>query len=87
MKTVNPEEVKVGDILVVKPGEKVPMDGIVVEGSSSLDTVALTGESLPRDVRTGDVILSGCVNQNGLLRMKVEKEFGESTAAKILKLV
>ena len=87
VKTVNPEEVKVGDILVVKPGEKVPMDGIVVEGSSSLDTVALTGESLPRDVRTGDVILSGCVNQNGLLRMKVEKEFGESTAAKILKLV
>ena len=87
VKTVNPEEVKVGDILVVKPGEKVPMDGIVVEGSSSLDTVALTGESVPRDVRTGDVILSGCVNQNGLLRMKVEKEFGESTAAKILKLV
>lgn len=87
VKVVNPEEVKVGDILVVKPGEKVPMDGIVVEGSSSLDTVALTGESVPRDVGTGDVILSGCVNQNGLLRMKVEKEFGESTAAKILKLV
>ena len=87
IKTVSPEEVKIGDILVVKPGEKVPVDGIVVEGTSSLDTVALTGESVPRDVRTGDMILSGCVNQNGLLRMKVEKEFGESTASKILKLV
>ena len=87
IKTVSPEEVKIGDILVVKPGEKVPVDGIVVEGTSSLDTVALTGESAPRDVRTGDMILSGCVNQNGLLRMKVEKEFGESTASKILKLV
>lgn len=84
---VSPEEVKVGETVVIKPGEKVPMDGIVLEGRSSLDTVALTGESVPRDVAEGDQILSGCVNQNGLLRVRVEKEFGESTAAKILDLV
>ncbi|MCC6095689.1 MAG: cadmium-translocating P-type ATPase [Eubacterium sp.] len=87
VKVVSPQEVQVGDILLVKPGEKVPMDGVVIEGSSSLDTVALTGESLPRDVTVGDQILSGCVNQNGMLRMRVEKEFGASTASKILDLV
>ena len=84
---VSPEEVKVGETVVIRPGEKVPMDGVVLEGTSSLDTVALTGESVPRDVAAGDPILSGCVNQSGVLRVKVEKEFGESTAAKILDLV
>ena len=85
--TVSPEEVKVGEILVIKPGEKVPMDGVVLEGTSSLDTVALTGESVPREVAEGDAILSGCVNQSGVLRVRAEKEFGESTASKILDLV
>ena len=84
---VSPEEVAVGETVVIRPGEKVPMDGVVLEGTSSLDTVALTGESVPRDVTAGDSILSGCVNQSGVLRVRVEKEFGESTAAKILDLV
>lgn len=84
---VSPEEVAVGETVVIRPGEKVPMDGVVLEGTSSLDTVALTGESVPRDVTAGDLILSGCVNQSGVLRVRVEKEFGESTAAKILELV
>lgn len=84
---VGPEEVSVGETVVIRPGEKVPMDGVVLEGTSSLDTVALTGESVPRDVTAGDPILSGCVNQSGVLRVRVEKEFGESTAAKILDLV
>ena len=84
---VSPEEVTVGETVVIRPGEKVPMDGVVLEGTSSLDTVALTGESVPRDVTAGDPILSGCVNQSGVLRVRVEKEFGESTAAKILDLV
>ena len=85
--TVKPEEVKPGDIILVKPGEKVPMDGIVLEGTSSLDTVALTGESAPRNIGPGDDILSGCVNLSGVLRVKVTKAFGESTASKILDLV
>ena len=84
---VSPEEVAVGETVVIRPGEKVPMDGVVLEGTSNLDTVALTGESVPRDVTAGDPILSGCVNQSGVLRVRVEKEFGESTAAKILELV
>lgn len=84
---VSPEEVAVGETVVIRPGEKVPMDGVVLEGTSSLDTVALTGESVPRDVTAGDSILSGCVNQSGVLRVRVEKKFGESTAAKILDLV
>jgi Cd2+/Zn2+-exporting ATPase len=85
--TVNPEEVKVGEIIVVKPGEKVPMDGVVLEGNSSLDTVALTGESVPRGIGIGDEILSGCVNISGLIRARVTKVFGESTASRILDLV
>jgi len=85
--TVKPEEVAVGEVVLVKPGEKVPMDGIVLEGSSSLDTVALTGESVPRSVNAGDEILSGCVNLSGVLRVKTLKGAGESTAAKILELV
>lgn len=84
---VPPSEVKVGETMVIKPGEKVPMDGIVLEGSSSLDTVALTGESVPRDISKGDEIISGCVNLSGMLRARVTKEFGESTASKILELV
>lgn len=85
--TVSPEDVKVGETILIKPGEKVPMDGLILEGSSSLNTVALTGESLPRDVEAGDQVLSGCVNLSGLLTVKVEKEFGESTASKILDMV
>lgn len=85
--TVEPDDVAVGETIVIKPGEKVPMDGVIIEGSTSLDTVALTGESAPRDVTVGDQILSGCVNQSGVVKAKVEKAFGESTAAKILDLV
>jgi Cd2+/Zn2+-exporting ATPase len=87
LKTVRPEKVKPGEIILIQPGEKVPMDGVVLEGHSSLDTVALTGESVPRSIREGDEILSGCVNQSGVLRVKTTKAFGESTAAKILELV
>ena len=84
---VNPEEVKVGDIVVIRPGEKVPMDGIVFDGASSLNTVALTGESVPRTIRPADDIMSGCINLNGVVTAKVTKAFGESTAAKVLNLV
>lgn len=84
---VSPEEVKIGDKILVKPGEKVPLDGTIVEGSSTLDTSSLTGESLPREVQPGDNILSGCINQTGLLTVEVTKEFGESTVTKILDLV
>ena len=84
---VNPEEVKVGDIVVIRPGEKVPMDGIVIDGASSLNTVALTGESVPRTIRPADDIISGCINLNGVVTAKVTKAFGESTAAKVLNLV
>lgn len=87
LKKVSPEEVKIGDIIVVKPGEKVPLDGKVIDGSSMLDTSALTGESVPREVKTGDSILGGVINKNGLLTIEVEKEFGDSTVAKILDLV
>ena len=85
--TVHPEEVAVGETILIRPGEKVPMDGVVLEGSSSLDTVALTGESVPRSIGPEDEILSGCVNLSGALRVKTTKAFGESTAAKILDLV
>ena len=81
---VDPDEVEVGSIIVIRPGEKVPIDGIVVEGTSSLNTSALTGESLPRDVKTGDEIISGSVNMSGLLRVETTKEFDEATASKIL---
>lgn len=85
--TIDPEEAAIGDILVVKPGEKIPLDGVVLEGTSMVDTKALTGESVPRHLSQGDPILSGCINQNGLLKIQVTKEFGESTVAKILDLV
>ena len=84
---VAPDMVKVGEIIVIRPGEKVPMDGVVIEGTSSLDTVALTGESVPRSVQKGDEILSGCVNLNGLLKVRTTKAFAESTVSKILDLV
>ena len=84
---VDPDEISVGDTIVVKPGEKIPLDGIVLEGSSTVDTSALTGESLPREVESGSEVISGCINQSGLLKVKVTKEFGESTVAKILELV
>ena len=87
LETVKPEEVAVGEIILIQPGEKVPMDGVVLEGKSSLDTVALTGESVPRSIHEGDEILSGCVNLSGVLRVRTTKAFGESTAAKILDLV
>ena len=83
----SPEEIKIGDTIVVKPGEKVPLDGVVMDGKSMIDTSALTGESVPREFKTKDTILSGCINLNGVLEIKVEKEFGESTVSKILELV
>lgn len=85
--TVAPDEVKVGDIIVIRPGEKVPLDGVVIDGQSALNTVALTGESLPRDVALGDEVISGCVNLSGVLQVRVTKPFGESTVSKIIKLV
>ena len=84
---IDPEEAAVGDIIVIKPGEKVPLDGIISEGTSSLNTTALTGESLPMDVGAGDSIISGCINMNGLLKVKVTKEYSDSTVSKILELV
>jgi Cd2+/Zn2+-exporting ATPase len=84
---VDPDEVALGSIIVVQPGEKVPLDGIVLEGHSTLDTSALTGESLPRDAQVGDAIISGCINMTGLLKIRTTKEFGESTVSKILDLV
>ena len=87
LEQVDPDEVAIGDIIIVKPGEKIPLDGIVVEGASTLDTAALTGESLPRSANVGSEVISGCINQSGLLKIKVTKEFGESTVAKILELV
>lgn len=87
LEQVDPDEVGIGSVIVVQPGEKVPIDGIIVEGSSSLNTSALTGESLPREAKTGDEIISGCINMTGLLKIKTTKEFGESTVSKILDLV
>ena len=84
---VDPDDVKIGDIIIIKPGEKVPLDGIVIEGNTSLDTKALTGESLPREIVPGDEILSGSINISGLVKVKVSKEYGESTVSKILDLV
>ncbi len=84
---VDPEEVKAGDIIVVKPGERVPLDGIIISGTSSLDTAALTGESLPRQIEAGDDVISGCINISGILEIQVTKEFGQSTVSKILELV
>ena len=87
VETVPPEEVRIGEIIVIRPGEKVPLDGTVIEGTSSLNTVALTGESMPRDVSTGDEVISGCINLSGVLRVKTTRSFGESTVSRILRLV
>ncbi len=83
----DPDEIEIGTIIVVQPGEKIPIDGVITEGTSVLDTAALTGESLPRDVTVGDEVISGCINENGLLKIRTTREFGESTASKILELV
>ena len=87
LEQVDPDDVEVGTVIVVQPGERVPIDGVIVEGTSALNTAALTGESLPRDVQTGDEVISGCVNMTGLLKVRTSKEFGESTVSKILDLV
>ena len=87
LEQVDPDEVEIGSVIVVQPGEKVPIDGIVMEGSSTLNTSALTGESLPRDAKEGDEIISGCINMTGVLKIRTTKEFGESTVSKILDLV
>ena len=87
LKKIDPDEVEIGSVIVVMPGEKIPIDGVIMEGNSSLNTSALTGESLPRDAKTGDEVISGCINMTGLLRIRTTKEFGESTVSKILDLV
>ncbi|MBR2583519.1 MAG: heavy metal translocating P-type ATPase [Oscillospiraceae bacterium] len=87
LEQVDPDEVEIGTVIVVKPGEKIPIDGVVVEGVSTLDTSALTGESIPREVRADDEVISGCINLDGLLRLRTTKEFGESTVSKILDMV
>mgnify|MGYP004479479039 CR=1 FL=1 len=87
VKSVSPEEVTIGETIVVKPGEKVPLDGQVIDGTSSLNTIALTGESMPREVTLGDEIASGCINLSGVLRVRTSKTFGESTVSKIIRLV
>ena len=87
LEKVDPDEVAVGSVIVVQPGEKVPLDGVIIDGTSTLNTSALTGESLPRDAKTGDEIISGCINMTGVLKIRTTKEFGESTVSKILELV
>ena len=87
LEKVDPDEVEVGSVIIVQPGGKVPIDGVIVEGTSTLNTAALTGESLPRDAKTGDEDISGCINMNGVLKIQTSKEFGESTASTILDLV
>lgn len=87
LEKVDPDEVEIGSVIVVQPGEKVPIDGVILEGSSTLNTSALTGESIPREAAAGDEIISGCINMTGLLKVKTTKEFGESTVSRILDLV
>ena len=87
LEQVDPDEVEIGTIIVVQPGEKVPIDGVITEGTSTLNTSALTGESLPRDAKAGDEVISGCINMTGLLKIQTTREFGESTVSKILDLV
>ena len=87
LEQVDPDEVEIGSVIVVQPGEKVPIDGVIIEGSTTLNTSALTGESLPRNAKTGDEIISGCINMTGVLRIRTTKEFGESTVSRILELV
>ena len=87
LKDVSPETVAIGSFVVVRPGEKIPLDGVVVEGITTLNTVALTGETMPREVQTGDEVVSGCINQSGVIRVRTTKSFGESTVSKIISLV
>ena len=87
LEQVDPDDVEIGTVIVVQPGERIPIDGIVVSGNSSLNTAALTGESVPRDVKEGDEVISGCINLNGVLKVETTKEFGESTASKVLELI
>ena len=87
LEQVDPDEVEVGTVIVVQPGEKVPIDGVIEEGSSTLNTSALTGESVPREAAAGEEVISGCINLTGLLKIRTTKEFGESTVSKILDLV
>ena len=87
LEQVDPDEVEIGTVIVVQPGEKVPIDGVITEGTSTLNTSALTGESLPRSAKVGDEVISGCINMTGLLKIRTTKEFGESTVSKILELV
>ena len=87
LEQVDPDDVSVGDVIVVKPGERIPLDGTVISGESMIDTSALTGESVPRRAKAGDEVISGCVNGSGLLRVEVTKEFDDSTVARILELV
>ena len=87
VESVSPEDVNIGETIVIRPGEKVPLDGVVVEGNSALNTIALTGESMPRDLNEGDTIMSGCINLSGVVRVRTTKSFGESTVSKIISLV
>ena len=87
LEQVDPDEIEIGTIIIVQPGEKIPIDGVIVEGNSNLNTVALTGESLPREISIGSEVISGCINLNGVLKIQTTKDFGESTATKILELV
>ncbi|WP_449291447.1 P-type ATPase, partial [Oscillibacter ruminantium] len=87
LEQVDPDEVEIGTVIVVQPGEKIPIDGVVEEGNATLNTSALTGESLPREVRVGDAVISGCINMTGVLKIRTTKAFGESTVSKILDLV
>ena len=87
LEQVDPDEVEIGTVIIVPPGEKVPIDGVVVEGTSTLNTSALTGESVPREAKAGDEIISGCINLTGVLKIRTTKEFGESTVSKVLELV
>ena len=87
LEQVDPDEVEIGSVIVVQPGEKVPIDGVIEEGRTSLNTSALTGESLPREAGVGDEVISGCINMSGVLKIRTTKEFGESTVSKILDMV
>ena len=87
LERVDPDEVVIGSVIVVQPGEKVPIDGVIIEGSTTLNTSALTGESVPREAKAGDDVISGCINMTGVLKIKTTKEFGESTVSRILDLV
>ena len=87
IETVDPEDVEVGSVILVQPGERIPIDGTVLTGRGSLDTSALTGESMPREVKEGDAVLSGCISQSGVLRIETTREFGDSTASRVMEMI